>query len=109
MYLTSRCHGIQSLRVTRRRRIEAAGPVCQVVPLYYYQHCLLVQVEPTCSALVYNTLLELYLHDLARESDITRRVERQRKTLDMLQNQSVRSSFVGTVARLCWKHAWQQQ
>ena len=75
----------------------------------YCQHCLLVQVEPTCSALVYNTLLELYLHDLARESDITRRVERQRKTLDMLQNQSVRSSFVGTVAWLCWKQALQQQ
>ncbi|PVD32476.1 hypothetical protein C0Q70_07915 [Pomacea canaliculata] len=46
----------------------------------------MVEVQPNSSNLVYNTLLELYLHDMVHETSIGARVERERKTLDLLKN-----------------------
>ena len=48
-----------------------------------------LQVDETCVTHVYNTLLELYLSDVSHEEDISKRVERERKTLDLLQNEKV--------------------
>lgn len=52
------------------------------------------QVEPSCPAVIYNTLLELYLHDVAHESEITMRVERERQTLELLHAHIVRPHYV---------------
>ncbi|XP_013381879.1 vacuolar protein sorting-associated protein 11 homolog [Lingula anatina] len=46
----------------------------------------MVKVQPNSPALVYNTLLELYLHCIVHETDISSKTERERKTLDLLQN-----------------------
>uniref|UniRef100_A0A2C9MAP2 Vacuolar protein sorting-associated protein 11 homolog n=1 Tax=Biomphalaria glabrata TaxID=6526 RepID=A0A2C9MAP2_BIOGL len=46
----------------------------------------MIEVQPNSSNLVYNTLLELYLHDMVHEKDISTRVDRERKTLDLLKN-----------------------
>ena len=55
------------------------------------------QVDSTCATThVYNTLLELYLSDVAHEENISKRVERERKTLDLLQNQKVLNFLLKT-------------
>ncbi|GFR61248.1 vacuolar protein sorting-associated protein 11-like protein [Elysia marginata] len=46
----------------------------------------MIEVQPASSNLVYNTLLELYLHDMVHEKVISARVERERKTLELLKN-----------------------
>ncbi|GFO24686.1 vacuolar protein sorting-associated protein 11-like protein [Plakobranchus ocellatus] len=46
----------------------------------------MIEVQPASSNLVYNTLLELYLHDMVHEKVIVTRVERERKTLELLKN-----------------------
>lgn len=46
----------------------------------------MIEVQPASSNLVYNTLLELYLHDMVHEKVISTRVERERKTLELLKN-----------------------
>ncbi|XP_005091075.1 vacuolar protein sorting-associated protein 11 homolog isoform X1 [Aplysia californica] len=46
----------------------------------------MIEVQPNSSNLVYNTLLELYLHDMVHEKGISARVERERKTLELLKN-----------------------
>nr|XP_006822187.1 PREDICTED: vacuolar protein sorting-associated protein 11 homolog [Saccoglossus kowalevskii] len=46
----------------------------------------MVKVQPSCSSLIYNTLLELHLHDVVHEKEIQKRVDIERKTLDLLQN-----------------------
>ncbi|KAK2560039.1 Vacuolar protein sorting-associated protein 11-like protein [Acropora cervicornis] len=50
----------------------------------------MVQVQPNSSNLVYNTLLELYLNDAARQKDIEAQVEHERKALDLLTNLEAR-------------------
>ncbi|XP_067666114.1 vacuolar protein sorting-associated protein 11 homolog [Haliotis asinina] len=50
----------------------------------------MVEVQPNSSNLVYNTLLELYLHDMMHERDIAPRVDRERKTLELLKNPDAR-------------------
>ncbi|XP_041361621.1 vacuolar protein sorting-associated protein 11 homolog [Gigantopelta aegis] len=45
----------------------------------------MVEVQPNSSCLVYNTLLELYLHDLIHKEEIALRVEQERKTLELLK------------------------
>lgn len=46
----------------------------------------MIEVQPNSSSLVYNTLLELYLHDMVHEPSISVRVDRERKTLELLKN-----------------------
>ncbi|XP_068706072.1 vacuolar protein sorting-associated protein 11 homolog isoform X2 [Montipora foliosa] len=50
----------------------------------------MVQVQPNSSNLVYNTLLELYLNDAARQKDIEAQVEHEHKALDLLTNLEAR-------------------
>ncbi|KAL9962701.1 hypothetical protein ACROYT_G031830 [Oculina patagonica] len=50
----------------------------------------MVQVQPHSSNLVYNTLLELYLNDAARQKDFEAQVEHERKALDLLKNVEAR-------------------
>ena len=47
------------------------------------------QVQPNSSNLVYNTLLELYLNDAARQKNVEAQVEHERKALDLLKNVEV--------------------
>ncbi|XP_077990077.1 vacuolar protein sorting-associated protein 11 homolog [Glandiceps talaboti] len=44
----------------------------------------MIKVQPSCSPMIYNTLLELYLHDLAHDAE--RKADVERKTLNLLQN-----------------------
>jgi hypothetical protein len=53
-----------------------------------------LQVQPNSSDLVYNTLLELYLHDMMHEQAIAARVDRERKTLELLKNPDVSYTLV---------------
>ncbi|XP_064651834.1 vacuolar protein sorting-associated protein 11 homolog [Lineus longissimus] len=46
----------------------------------------MVKVQPNSPSLVYDTLLELYLHDIVHETDISAKTEKEMKTLDLLQN-----------------------
>ncbi|XP_076437584.1 vacuolar protein sorting-associated protein 11 homolog [Babylonia areolata] len=46
----------------------------------------MVEVQPNSSSLVYNTLLELYLHDMVHQQSISARVDMERKTLELLKN-----------------------
>jgi len=46
----------------------------------------MIEVQPNSTNLMYNTLLELYLHDMVHEKEIKFRVERERKTLELLKN-----------------------
>lgn len=50
----------------------------------------MVQVQPNSSNLVYNTLLELYLNDAARQKNVEAQVEHERKALDLLKNVEAR-------------------
>ena len=47
------------------------------------------KVQPNSSNLVYNTLLELYLNDAARQKNVEAQVEHERKALDLLKNVEV--------------------
>ena len=55
-----------------------------------------LKVQPNSSNLVYNTLLELYLNDAARQKNVEAQVEHERKALDLLKNVEVWS----------WKLNW---
>ncbi|XP_064597137.1 vacuolar protein sorting-associated protein 11 homolog [Liolophura sinensis] len=46
----------------------------------------MVRVQPSSPCLVYNTLLELYLQEVTHEQNITKRTDKERKTLALLQN-----------------------
>ncbi|KAJ8321881.1 hypothetical protein KUTeg_000352 [Tegillarca granosa] len=46
----------------------------------------MVKVQPNSPNLVYNTLLELYLHDVVHEKDMIAKTEKDRKTLELLKN-----------------------
>ncbi|KAK2167121.1 hypothetical protein LSH36_32g21058 [Paralvinella palmiformis] len=46
----------------------------------------MIKVQPNSSVLIYNTLVELYLQACSHEMEISARVEKERKTLDLLQN-----------------------
>ena len=48
-----------------------------------------LKVQPNSSNLVYNTLLELYLNDAARQKNVEAQVEHERKALDLLKNVEV--------------------
>ena len=48
-----------------------------------------LEVQPNSSNLVYNTLLELYLNDAARQKNVEAQVEHERKALDLLKNVEV--------------------
>ncbi|KAK3087703.1 hypothetical protein FSP39_009366 [Pinctada imbricata] len=46
----------------------------------------MVKVQPNCNNLLYNTLLELYLHDVVHERDGAARTDKIRKTEELLKN-----------------------
>ncbi|KAK3611536.1 hypothetical protein CHS0354_016470 [Potamilus streckersoni] len=47
----------------------------------------MIKTKPNSPSLLYNTLLELYLHDIVHEGgDMEAKNEKQRRTLDLLQN-----------------------
>ncbi|XP_071804394.1 vacuolar protein sorting-associated protein 11 homolog [Asterias amurensis] len=45
----------------------------------------MIKVQPESSNLIYNTLLELYLHDMAHEDERRNRLELNRRAMDLLQ------------------------
>ena len=55
-----------------------------------------LKVQPNSSNLVYNTLLELYLNDAARQKNVEAQVEHERKALDLLKNVEVWSWKLST-------------
>ncbi|XP_070533237.1 vacuolar protein sorting-associated protein 11 homolog [Ptychodera flava] len=46
----------------------------------------MIKVQPSCSPLIYNTLLELYLQNLVHEEDTEKKADMGRRTLTLLQN-----------------------
>ncbi|ESO93774.1 hypothetical protein LOTGIDRAFT_182193 [Lottia gigantea] len=50
----------------------------------------MIAVQPNSSELVYNTLLELYLHDMVHKTEKTSRLAREKKTLELLKNPEAR-------------------
>ncbi|CAG2230700.1 PEP5 [Mytilus edulis] len=46
----------------------------------------MIKVQPNSPSLLYNTLLELYLHDIVHEKDISAKTDKVRKTEDLLKN-----------------------
>ncbi|XP_050409252.1 vacuolar protein sorting-associated protein 11 homolog [Patella vulgata] len=46
----------------------------------------MITVQPNSSELVYDTLLELYLHDMVHRTDQSARTMREKKTLELLKN-----------------------
>ncbi|XP_014678705.1 PREDICTED: vacuolar protein sorting-associated protein 11 homolog [Priapulus caudatus] len=46
----------------------------------------MIKVQPGSSSLVYNTLIELYLHDVVHEASASQRKVKEEKILGMLQN-----------------------
>eukprot|EP00918_Siedleckia_nematoides_P018931 GHVU01040411.1.p1 GENE.GHVU01040411.1~~GHVU01040411.1.p1 ORF type:complete len:904 (-),score=100.20 GHVU01040411.1:521-3232(-) len=48
----------------------------------------MIHVQPGSAPLLYNTLLELYLHDFVHEPALGIKAEKEKKTLDLLQNQN---------------------
>ena len=53
------------------------------------------QVQTESSSQIYNTLLELYLHDMAHETEKRPRLELERKAMALLQTGEVRIPLVG--------------
>ena len=58
--------------------------ICSSVVFFFF-----LKVQPNSSNLVYNTLLELYLNDAARQKNVEAQVEHERKALDLLKNVEV--------------------
>ncbi|XP_052690623.1 vacuolar protein sorting-associated protein 11 homolog [Crassostrea angulata] len=46
----------------------------------------MIRVQPNSPSLLYNSLLELYLHDIVHETDSMKKTERVRKTEELLKN-----------------------
>ena len=57
--------------------------------LHLFECFFFLKVQPNSSNLVYNTLLELYLNDAARQKNVEAQVEHERKALDLLKNVEV--------------------
>ncbi|XP_022091158.1 vacuolar protein sorting-associated protein 11 homolog isoform X2 [Acanthaster planci] len=67
----------------------------------------MVKVQPDSSHLIYNTLLELYLHDMAHEGERRNRLELHRKAMDLLQTSDALYDIDQALV-LCQMHNFKQ-